>query len=139
MRNYEIFRNKKKFNSAFNYNIQKAIEVKGMSEKIKSKEEQITKTSVEKFIENAVLIGSKPIITYIIATLTQFNKGNEKIVLKARGRAISRAVSVAEILEKKILPGQVKVGNISISTERVGEGEQARDVSTIEIVLERAK
>jgi len=93
----------------------------------------------EKFIENAVLIGSKPIITYIVATLTQFNKGNEKIVLKARGRAISRAVSVAEILEKKILPGQVKVGNISISTERVGEGEQARDVSTIEIVLERAK
>jgi len=83
---------RKKFNSAFNYNIQKAAEVKGMSEKIKSKEEQITKTSVEKFIENAVLIGSKPIITYIVATLTQFNKGNEKIVLKARGRAISRAV-----------------------------------------------
>lgn len=89
--------------------------------------------------ENTVLIGSKPVMGYVVAALIQFNRGGEKVILKARGRAISRAVDVAEILRNKFLPGQVKVGNISISTERVGEGEQARDVSTIEIVLERAK
>lgn len=89
--------------------------------------------------ENTVLIGSKPVMGYVVAALIQFNRGGEKVILKARGKAISRAVDVAEILKNKFLPGQIKVGNISINTERVGEGEQARDVSTIEIVLERAK
>ncbi|MGB9728806.1 MAG: DNA-binding protein Alba [Thermoprotei archaeon] len=89
--------------------------------------------------DNAVLIGKKPIMTYVTAVLTQFTRGNKKIILKARGKAITSAVTVAELLKNKILPGQIKISNISIGTESVGKGNEIRDVSTIEIVLEPTK
>ncbi|HLI45969.1 MAG TPA: DNA-binding protein Alba [Geobacterales bacterium] len=89
--------------------------------------------------ENTVLIGKKPIMGYVVATLMQFQRGSSKAVLKARGSNISRAVDVVEILKNKFLPGAVAVSKIEIGTERVGEGEKARDVSIIEIHLEKVK
>lgn len=89
--------------------------------------------------ENTVLIGKKPIMGYVVATLMQFQRGSDKAVLKARGANISRAVDVVEILRNKFLPGAVTVSKIEIGTERVGEGEKARDVSTIEIHLQKVK
>ncbi|MCW4027100.1 MAG: hypothetical protein NWE76_06425, partial [Candidatus Bathyarchaeota archaeon] len=46
----------------------------------------------EKISENTVLIGRKPVMNYVIACLTFFNNNADKVVVKARGRAISRAV-----------------------------------------------
>lgn len=100
---------------------------------------QTEKKDTRTVMDNAVLIGSKPIMTYVTAALTQFTRGSKKIVLKARGKAITSAVTVAELLRNKILPGQIKISNISIGTESVGKGEEVRDVSTIEIVLEPTK
>ncbi|HDI10182.1 MAG TPA: RNA-binding protein, partial [Euryarchaeota archaeon] len=48
--------------------------------------------------ENVVYIGGKPVMNYVLAVITQFNEGGDRVVLKARGRAISRAVDVAEIV-----------------------------------------
>jgi DNA-binding protein len=85
--------------------------------------------------EGVVYVGQKPVMNYVLATLTQFNEGAEKVVLKARGKAISRAVDVAEIVRNRFLPN-VDVESIKIDTEEL-ESEQGRkvNVSTIEIVL----
>ncbi|MDO9044707.1 MAG: RNA-binding protein, partial [Methanobacteriaceae archaeon] len=42
--------------------------------------------------ENVVYIGNKPVMNYVLAVVTQMNGGSNEVVLKARGRAISRAV-----------------------------------------------
>ncbi len=40
-------------------------------------------------------------MNYVLAVLTQFNSGATEVSIKARGRAISRAVDVAEIVRKR--------------------------------------
>ncbi|RJS76927.1 DNA-binding protein Alba [Candidatus Bathyarchaeota archaeon] len=88
---------------------------------------------------NSVLIGRKPVMNYVLACITLFHGGAKEVSIKARGRAISRAVDVVEIARRRFLP-DVKVGNISIGTEQlqVGEGgESSTNVSTIEITLTR--
>jgi DNA-binding protein len=88
----------------------------------------------EKTAENVVFVGIKPVMNYVLAVITQFNEGSGNVTLKARGRAISRAVDVAEIVRNRFLQG-LAVQNISIGTEEVqGEGG-AVNVSSIEIVL----
>jgi DNA-binding protein len=84
---------------------------------------------------NVVLIGKKGAMNYVLAALVQFNQGVEEVVIKARGRAISKAVDVAQIVKNRFLPGQVEVKNIAIGSETVGQGDQARRVSTMEITL----
>jgi len=49
---------------------------------------------------NTVLIGRKPVMNYVVACLTFFNAGEEEVVVKARGRAISRAVDTVELLRR---------------------------------------
>jgi DNA-binding protein len=88
--------------------------------------------------ENVVFIGIKPVMNYVLAVITQFNKGVGDVTLKARGKAISRAVDVAEIVRNRFLQG-LAVQNISIGTEEVQGERGATNVSTIEIVLGRGK
>ncbi|UCH69786.1 MAG: DNA-binding protein Alba [Candidatus Bathyarchaeota archaeon] len=87
---------------------------------------------------NAVLIGRKPAMNYVLACITLFHGGANEINVKARGRAISRAVDVVEIVRRRFLP-DVKVKNIDIGTQQLASTEEGRDtpsnVSTIEIKL----
>ena len=85
-----------------------------------------------------VFVGNKPVSSYVLAAVTQFSSGSKKVVLKARGRAISRAVDAAELV-RRFLGEKVKYGNITISSERVGEPGKERQVSTIEIELVKAE
>ncbi len=89
--------------------------------------------------EHVVYVGNKPVMNYVLATLTQLNEGANEVVIKARGRAISRAVDVAEIVRNRFMPG-VDVKEIKIDTEEL-ESEQGRrvNVSTIEIVLAKTQ
>ena len=57
---------------------------------------------------NAVLIGKKPIMNYVLACITFFHGGAKEVKIKARGKAISRAIDVAEVVRRKFLP-DVKV------------------------------
>jgi DNA-binding protein len=84
--------------------------------------------------ENAVFVGNKPVMNYVLAVLTQFNSGVTEVSVKARGRAISRAVDVAEIVRKRFLP-DVDVKDIKISTEKVESEQGEANVSAIEITL----
>lgn len=85
--------------------------------------------------ENTVYIGKKPTMNYVLAVVTQFNSGSDEVVIKARGRSISKAVDVAEITRNRFVQ-DAKLMDIKISTEEL-EGEEGRtvNVSSIEIFL----
>ena len=84
--------------------------------------------------ENAVFVGRRPTMNYVMAAMMVLNKGVECTV-KARGRAISHAVDVCEILKNRFLKG-IEYKDIRLSTEQLeGENKQSNNVSSIEIVL----
>ena len=85
--------------------------------------------------DNVVFVGQKPTMSYVLAVITQFTEGLKEVHLKARGRSISRAVDVAEIVKNRFL-ADVKVNEIEIGTEEreVEEGNKI-NVSTIDIKL----
>lgn len=73
--------------------------------------------------ENIVYIGNKPVMNYVLAVVTQMNSGVTEVILKARGRAISRAVDVAEIVRNRFI-SDVDVKSIDISTEEIVETKE---------------
>lgn len=85
--------------------------------------------------ENIVLIGKKPIMNYVVACLTLFNAGAKNLTVKARGRAISRAVDAVELLRRAFLK-DLRLQCINITTEEVTRSEgQKANVSAIEITV----
>ena len=87
---------------------------------------------------SAVLIGKKPIMNYVLACITFFHGGAKEVSIKARGRSISRAIDVAEVVRHRFLP-DVKIKSIGIGTDQFEpeEGTSVTNVSTIEITLVR--
>lgn len=88
---------------------------------------------------NAVLVGTKPVMNYVLACITLFHSGAKEISVKARGQSISRAIDVAEVVRRRFLP-DVKVKSVGIGTDLLPpreEGNSMVNVSTIEITLER--
>ena len=55
-----------------------------------------------KIESNTFFVGKKPLMSYALAALPQFNSGNDEVIIKARGRAISKAVDVAEIIKRRL-------------------------------------
>jgi len=86
---------------------------------------------------NTVFIGQKPIMAYVTAIVMQFTSGSSEVKIKARGRAISAAVDVVEVCRRRFFEGKLNVKKITIGTEQLGEEGQVRNVSTIEITVER--
>ncbi len=75
-------------------------------------------------------------MNYVMAILTQFNTGNEEVVLKARGSAINKAVDVAEITRNDFIES-AEIEDILTDTEEVENRESpgTTNVSSIEITL----
>ncbi len=88
--------------------------------------------------DNTVYIGNKQVMNYVTAVMTQFNEGDlNEVELMARGRAISRAVDVAEITRNRFLP-DVEVESIETGTEEMDVEEGGtKNVSSIAIKLVR--
>jgi DNA-binding protein len=86
--------------------------------------------------DNTVFVGNKPVNAYAMACITQFNRGNNSIVLKARGRAISRAVDVAEVLKNRLMKKIVEITSIKTGTEQIETREgRLSNISSIEITV----
>jgi DNA-binding protein len=83
---------------------------------------------------NTVFIGQKEPMTYVMAVVTQYNTGNNSVVIKARGKAISKAVDVAEIVRHRFIT-DLSVSDIKIDTEEVQREEGTMKVSSMEITL----
>ncbi|MFZ8856047.1 MAG: DNA-binding protein Alba [Candidatus Nanopusillus sp.] len=88
--------------------------------------------------QTIIYIGNKPFMNYVTAVAMQFTSQDAKeVVIKARGRYISRAVDVAEVIRKKFMAGQVDIKSINIDSEerQVDQSGKKRRISSIEIVL----
>jgi DNA-binding protein len=88
---------------------------------------------------NAVLIGTKPVMNYVLACITLFHSGAKEVHVKARGRSISRAIDVVEVVRRRFLP-DVKIKSIGIGTDQLAPrdgGSSETNVSSIEITIER--
>ena len=85
--------------------------------------------------ENTIFVGNKPTMSYVLAVVTQFNGGSDTVFIKARGRAISKAVDTAEIVRNRFVTDS-KVKDIIIGTESITNEEgRTSNVSSIEIIL----
>jgi archaea-specific DNA-binding protein len=98
---------------------------------------------------NTIYVGKKPTkdwkvapslrgVNYVLACLTQINNGSNTVTVKARGKAISRAVDVAQVLTKRFAT-DIKVQSININTEQVKSTLTGgmSNVSSMEIKLSR--
>ncbi len=86
--------------------------------------------------ENTVYIGKKETMNYVMAVVTQFNSGSDEVYIKARGRAISKAVDVAEITKNRFVQN-AEITDMKSDTEQVprtGE-EGTANVSSLEITM----
>jgi DNA-binding protein len=79
-------------------------------------------------------VGNKPVMNYVLAIVTQFNNGAGEVIVKARGKAISRAVDTTEIALNRFLQ-DVDKKSIITSTEVVDTESGKTHVSSIEITL----
>jgi DNA-binding protein len=85
--------------------------------------------------KSVIFVGKKPLMSYVLATVMQLNSESAKAAIKARGRAISRAVDVAEIVRNKFVQTTV-LERIEIGTEVLeNEAGNKTNVSFIEIFL----
>ena len=84
--------------------------------------------------DEVVFVGNKPVMNYVLAVVTQFNSGARDVRSRARRRAISRAVDVAEVSRSRFLP-DLRVVGIQISTETLESDRGETNVSAIEITL----
>lgn len=86
-------------------------------------------------MRNTVFIGKKSTMNYVLAVVTQFNSGLSEVTIKARGRAISKAVDVQQIVANKFI-ATLKNKDIRLSTESMlnEDGTKSR-VSAIQIII----
>jgi DNA-binding protein len=84
--------------------------------------------------DNTVFVGNKPVMNYVLAVVTQFNNGADEVAIKARGKAISRAVDTSEIALNRFLDNVAKK-EIITSTEVIDTDSGKTNVSSIEIIL----
>ncbi len=90
--------------------------------------------------DNNLYIGTKPFMNYVTNLVMQFTtKKRDEVTIKARGKFISRAVDVAEIVRKRFLKDQdIKIKEIKIDSEEFENKEGKKvNVSTIEITLSK--
>jgi len=90
----------------------------------------------EEMKDNSMFVGNKPFMNYVTGVVMQFTtKDANEVVVKARGKFISRAVDIVEVATKRFLEN-IEVKGIKIDSEEFKnkEGKEVR-VSTIEVTL----
>lgn len=101
-----------------------------------NKEKKFAEDGKRLIDENIVFIGSKPLINYIKSIMMQFNKKNtQEVIIKSRGKFISKAVDAAEISKRMLEKQAVKIKGISIASESFEKEGKRTNVSTMDIVL----
>jgi DNA-binding protein len=87
--------------------------------------------------QNLVRIGKKPVMNYVTACVTLFNSGNSEVMVRARGKAIEKAVDTVQMLRHGFLK-DVIIKKINLGTEEVTRFNGTRgNISIIEITLSR--
>jgi len=96
-------------------------------------ESQSTDDDSEERIRNVIYVGTKPIMTYVTATLTQLS-GQPTVTIKARGKRITQAVDVSQMIVKRMNSVGYIVSDVRIASDSLtSQDGRQRNVSTIEI------
>lgn len=86
--------------------------------------------------DNVIYVGAKPLVNYIKGVITQFQrKGATEVLIKSRGKFISKAVDVAEVAKRSMADMHIQVKSISIASESFEIDGHKTNISTMEIVL----
>lgn len=85
---------------------------------------------------NLIRVGKKPVMNYVMACVTLFNSGINEIIIRARGKTITKAVDIAEMLRRSFIKDLI-IKSIKVSSENIKRREEEFPISTIEIVLTR--
>jgi len=102
------------------------------------KVENTEKKSEDK--DNIIFVGIKPFMNYVTGVVMQFqNKGQDEVIVSARGKFVSKAVDAVEVARRTFLRDEnIKVKDIKIGSEEFENKEGKRIfVSSIEITLSK--
>lgn len=98
------------------------------------------KTETKQGEDNVIFVGGKPFMNYVTSIVMQFNTQNQKeVIIKARGKFISKAVDAIEVAKKRFLKDvKTKTKDIKIDSEEFENKEGKKvNVSIIEVTLEK--
>jgi len=86
---------------------------------------------------NIIFIGKKPIMTYVNATLTLLSN-EPTVTIKARGKNITFAVDVSQMIVKRMNAVGYRVSSVRIFSEKLMslDGKE-RNVSVMEVDVSR--
>ncbi len=85
---------------------------------------------------NTIFIGKKPLVNYIRGVIMQFNRESApEVVIKSRGKFISKAVDVAEIVKRNLEEKKVFIKSVNIASESFETEGKNTNISTMDIVL----
>ena len=98
-------------------------------------DESLTPKPLEE--RNIIFVGTKPIMTYVSATLTQLST-RPSVTIKARGKRITQAVDVSQMIMKRMDSVGYEISDVRISSDSLTsqDGKQ-RNVSTMEIDISK--
>jgi len=101
-------------------------------EKPQSEEDSSKKT------RDVIFVGTKPIMTYVTATLTQLSN-QPFVTIKARGQRITQAVDVSQMIVKRMNTVGYQIKDVRIASDSLmSQDGKTRNVSTIEIDVAKA-
>ena len=86
------------------------------------------------FESNMVRVGKKPVMNYVMACVTLFNLGSNEIIIRARGKAITKAVDTTEMLRRSFAKDLI-IKSIRVGSEDIKRMQEEFPISIIEIVL----
>lgn len=93
-----------------------------------------------KLLKNEVLIGNKPFFNYAHGVTLQFTKEKQsEVIIRARGKFISKAVDVAEVVKQNLINLKIKVKTIDIGTDKFKPEDQEKQVSVSTIAITLSK
>lgn len=86
--------------------------------------------------ENIIYIGKKSAMNYVMACFTVIQSGMDSIIIKARGRSISKAVDVLEILKNRFIKDKIEDVTLKTGTDQIESDDRGTfNVSTIDIEI----
>jgi len=84
---------------------------------------------------NTIFIGTKPIMSYVTATLAQL-ASLPIVTIAGRGKRITQAIDVSQMIVKRMNEVGYEIGDVRISSDSlVSKDGKKRNVSKIEIDL----
>ncbi len=85
--------------------------------------------------EGIIFVGKKPLMTYVLAVVTQFNAGASHVKIKARGKAISRVIDVTQVVKNRFMQS-MRIANFDATTELLpNEDGTTSKVSSLTLTL----